>query len=141
MPEMLRSSSAACAAMVLTPKEKSINNKGFKPDVEVESGGIQDIYYVPLEKKETIEPDTVNSSAGTVQMFLSYLGYNADREDEYFSLQSSQALMQFQSDHDLKATGIVDYKTWKCLEKEALLRSNEREEQEDTPRQKAIMLF
>lgn len=48
-------------------------------------------------------------------MYLQYLGYSVDRVDTYFSKASSQALVQFQKDHGLVASGNCDRKTWDTL--------------------------
>ncbi|WP_356918145.1 peptidoglycan-binding domain-containing protein [uncultured Dubosiella sp.] len=74
-------------------------------------------------------------------MYLAYLGYAVDRTDNYFSQASSEALKQFQRDHDLNVTGRSDEATWKALEDNVLLEINKNEAKDDTQRQKAIEMI
>ena len=91
----------------MTPKGSKINKVGIVPDVVVEQ---QKAFTTPmprLEKGEEFEADSVNVAATSVQIYLKFLGYPADREDAYFSFASSQALKQYQYDHGLQADGVI----------------------------------
>lgn len=104
-------------AQWLTPNGTSINKVGFKPDVEVMEDEVSTVGYAPLGEEDvlSIGPDTVAPNAAAVQVYLRYLGYPAERSDTYFSLASSEALKQFQSDNGLEPTGIVDNATFEKL--------------------------
>lgn len=115
----------------LTPDGESVNGKGIDPDVKVDSTSVGSVRYTVMEEDEVIEPDTVAPNARPVQIYLQYLGYPADREDEYFSVTSSEALKQFQLDHGLEATGSVDQKTFDELLSAVGLKLNETRDSED----------
>lgn len=101
----------------LTPNGTSINKVGFQPDVEVTLDEVSTVTYTGTREGEElrIEPDSVNPNAAVVQVYLRFLGYPAERSDEYFSAASSEALKQFQSDNGLEPTGIVDQTTFDRL--------------------------
>lgn len=99
----------------LTPEGNSINLKGFTPDIEVDLPASRTVGYQDLEEDEVIEADSVHANAKAVQVFLDYLGYPADRQDLYFSSQSSEALKEFQEDFGLEPTGKIDQKTLQAL--------------------------
>ena len=98
-----------------TPNGKNINKKGFEPDIEINPLDASSVSYEKFKKKDVIQADTVTTNAKALQVYLSYLGYSVDRQDEYFSPTSAQALQAFQSDQNLEVTGNCDYKTWKRL--------------------------
>ena len=108
-----------------TPNGESIDQVGFVPDVEVSSSEIENVQYNAEETKNTLEPDTVSVNAKAVQIFLKYLGYSADRTDEYFSAASSEALKLFQKDNALSISGKCDPQTWEKLYQKAMLKYNQ----------------
>ena len=120
-----------------TPKGKSINKKGFKPDIKVTLPDVKTVQYYKFKKKESIQADTVADNAKALQLFLQYLGYNVDRTDTYFSLVSSEALKKFQEENGLESTGNCDKKTWDALLEKVLLKINETPS-DDTQRQRAF---
>ncbi|GJM58918.1 S41 family peptidase [uncultured Dubosiella sp.] len=122
----------------LTPDETSINKSGFVPDVEVAGPEIRAVYYSSEPQDLDFGPDEVAVNARPAQLYLSYLGYGADRTDTYFSRGSSEALKQFQRDHDLNVTGRMDENTWKVLEENTLLELNKRQAEEDEQRNRAV---
>lgn len=101
----------------LTPNGTSINKIGFQPDVEVALDEVSTVTYTGTKEGEElrIEPDSVNPNAAAVQVYLRFLGYPAERSDNYFSAASSEALKQFQADNGLEATGVVDQATFDKL--------------------------
>nr|WP_290172400.1 S41 family peptidase [uncultured Dubosiella sp.] len=125
----------------ITPNGTSINQVGFAPDVEVADQEIRSVYYSTEDKDLEFGPDEVAANAQALQMYLAYLGYAVDRTDNYFSQASSEALKQFQRDHDLNVTGRSDEATWKALEDNVLLEINKNEAKDDTQRQKAIEMI
>lgn len=122
----------------LTPDETSINKSGFVPDVEIAGPEIRTVYYSSEPQDLDFGPDEVAVNARPAQLYLSYLGYGADRTDTYFSRGSSEALKQFQRDHDLNVTGRMDENTWKVLEENTLLELNKRQAEEDEQRNRAV---
>ena len=123
-------------ALWLTPKGKSINEKGFKPDIEVEESLVESVGYYDWKDDDVINADTVNDNAQALQVYLTYLGYTCDREDAYFSPESSEQLKKYQEEHDLEATGSCDKKTWDQITKDVLNKMNA--EHLDTQLTKAI---
>jgi carboxyl-terminal processing protease len=124
-----------------TPNGTSINNTGFEPDYAVQASAIRSVSYMAMEEEDVILPDTVHVNAKALQMYLSYLGYDADRQDNYFSQASSQALAQFQEDQGLEATGNADAVTWQHLLDAVSVKLNENEKDEDVQRQQALDLL
>ncbi len=105
-----------------TPNGHSVNGVGLAADVEVKADEVYSVSYI-LPSEEDLEawiirPDTVHPNAYAVQVYLRALGYNADRSDTYFSPTSSEAFKQFQQDHGLEATGIVDKDSFLALTNE-----------------------
>lgn len=120
-----------------TPNGKSINNKGFKPDINAKLPDVKTTSYYKFKSKDIIQADTVNKNAKALQVYLQYLGYPTDRQDTYFSLTSSESLKQFQQDNGIEATGNCDKKTWDVLLEKVLLKMNETPS-DDTQRQAAF---
>ncbi|WP_416324494.1 S41 family peptidase [[Eubacterium] hominis] len=99
----------------MSAKGAKINGVGIKPDVEVKLDPAISLGMPKLEEDESFQPDTVNVAAKSVQSYLKFLGYPVDRSDEYFSVASSEALKQYQQDHHLKVTGVIDASVTKDL--------------------------
>jgi carboxyl-terminal processing protease len=117
----------------LTPNGTSINGVGFTPDIEVQESEVRTVRYALMdENSESFGADQVNANAKAVQIYLSYLGYPADRTDEYFSAASAAALALFQQDQGLEATGVVDSETFNALVSAVGLELNKNENAEDT---------
>ena len=85
-----------------------------------------------------VEEDTVADIARPVQIYLRFLGYDADRSDEYFSAQSAEALRQFESDHGMTVDGVIDNETAQALADAAAVYWNENKEQLDTQMREAV---
>lgn len=128
-------------AQWLTPSKKSINKKGFEPDIKVEDTSIGSVSYKTMEEDSVIEANTVNDNAAALQTFLRYLGYEVDREDTYYSKTSSNVLKKFQQDNNLAPTGNCDYKTWQKITELALNKYNQNYLDDDAQRNKAIELL
>lgn len=111
----------------LTPNGQSINLVGFAPDVEVQPEPFETIQYRDFEEAEApIEADTVHPNAAAVQIFLQYLGYPADRSDEYYSAAGAEAMKQFESEHGLEADGKVSQEDLDALVRAVSEKSLER---------------
>ena len=85
--------------------------------------------------------DSVAAIAKPVQIYLRFMGYDADRSDEYFSQASSSALAQFQRDQGLEADGVIDNETAEALVNAAGVYWNEHEEELDTQKRKAVEII
>lgn len=94
-------------AQWLTSKGKKINGKGLKPDVAVYNDEALTTTVPSLKEGTIVKVDSVSSAAKTAQIYLKFLGYGADRNDEYFSYASSEALKQYQQDNGLEVTGSI----------------------------------
>lgn len=125
-----------------TPNGTSINKVGFAPDVEIAPEEIETVAYTAMdENSPQIQPDSVDPNAAAVQICLRYLGYPADRSDSYFSPASSEALAQFQQDHGLEPTGIVDMETFSQLSEAASKKLAEESAAHDRALEQAITLI
>lgn len=92
----------------VTPQGNKLNGKGIMPDYEVNLDPAITTSTPGLKKDEVYKVDTVSPIAKSVQIYLKFLGYNADRSDEYFSPTSSAALKKYQKDKGLPQTGNID---------------------------------
>ncbi|MGN1277036.1 MAG: S41 family peptidase, partial [Floccifex sp.] len=101
-----------------TPSGKSIDGTGFEPDIQVDKLEVLQVTYKEMEDDELIERDCVNYNAKALQVYLDFLGYSVDRKDEYFSIQSSDSLKQYQRDHEMEETGNCDFKTFQMISNE-----------------------
>lgn len=128
-------------AQWLTPSGESINKVGFTPDVEVVDDTVRTVTYPGLDDGQTIEPDSVNDNAEAVQRFLQYLGYEVDRTDDYFDEAGSEAMRQFQADHGLEPTGIVDKASFDKLTDLTLIKIYSNEKTEDVQKNRAVSLL
>ncbi len=117
---------------------KQINGVGITPDVEVSLDEARSIGMPDYSEEISVSPDSVAAIARPVQVYLRFLGYDADRSDEYFSAASSQALAQFQRDQGLEADGIIDNETASALANAASIYWNEHEDELDTQMRKAV---
>ncbi len=101
----------------LTTNGNSINGSGIAPDVEVDNIAVYS-YNVSMEEGATVEEDSVSSYTVIAQNILDLLGYEPGRNDGYFSVQTKEALMKFQSANGLEADGILDSEVFEKLKVE-----------------------
>ena len=120
---------------------KQINGVGITPDVEVSLDEARSIGMPNYTEEISVEADSVAVIAKPVQIYLRFLGYDADRSDEYFSQASSSALAQFQRDQGLEADGVIDNETAEALVNAAGVYWNEHEEELDTQKRKAVEII
>lgn len=99
----------------LTPKGEHINGVGIKPDYIVELDPAVTTGILNIPENTVYKADSVSPFAKPIQIYLKFLGYPADRNDEYFSSQSAQALKSYQKDHQLTANGEINEETIKSL--------------------------
>ena len=110
-------------------------------DVEVSLDEARSIGMPNYTEEISVEADSVAAIAKPVQIYLRFLGYDADRSDEYFSQASSSALAQFQRDQGLEADGVIDNETAEALVNAAGVYWNEHEEELDTQKRKAVEII
>lgn len=124
----------------LTPSGDNINKKGIEPDEVVELHKALTTGVPQLKEDEVYAGDSVNPAAKAVQVYLQFLGYAADRNDEYFSPASSQALKQYQTDKGLEGTGNINADTINALLSSVSLKFHEEEADLDLQMKKAVEL-
>lgn len=91
----------------LTPLGNKINGIGITPDIEVQlPQAVQ--YGIPDETVQSVKLDSVSQECMLAQINLSFLGYEVDRMDGYFSDATLKALHQFENDFDLNISDELD---------------------------------
>jgi len=125
----------------LTPKEEHINGVGITPDVVVELDPALNTAIASMPKDASYRPDSVSPYAKAVQIYLKFLGYGADRSDEYFSYASGEALKQYQADHSLTANGEINEETVQSLLSSCSLKWRQEQETLDVQMNKAMELL
>ncbi len=97
----------------LSPSGVWVNNVGIEPDVEVK---LHDVMYEVFDGlEEEIRVDSVSEAVKDVQLSLDYLEYDVDRTDGYFSTATEETIKQYQKEHDLPATGVLDNSTYEAI--------------------------
>lgn len=125
----------------LTPQGNHINGVGIKPDFEVELDKAITTGVTSLEDDEVYQADSVSPVAKSVQIYLKFLGYQVDREDEYFSFTSSASLKAYQSKMGLVASGEINQATIKSLLSSCALEWHRNQEQLDVQMSQALSLL
>lgn len=125
----------------LTPNAKHINGVGIKPDHNVELDPAVTTGILNIPENTVYQADSVSPFAKPIQIYLKFLGYDVDRSDEYFSVQSSQALMRYQSDHQLNANGEINEETIKSLLSSCAKKWHQNRDTLDVQMNKALSLM
>ena len=125
----------------ITPSEEKINGVGITPDIEVSLDTVYTTSAPQLEEDESYEVDTVSSAAKAVQTYLYFLGYDTDRQDEYFSYAGEAALKQYQEDQGMEVTGIINRSVVNALLSSVNSEWNANEDKYDTQMKKAKELI
>lgn len=105
----------------ISPNGTWVNGVGITPDEEVK---LDDVFYetfVTMEDDESYTTDQVSDAIENAQMCLSYLGYEVDRKDGYFSSSTGTALKQFKEEHNLTGDEILDADTFNALRSAVIL--------------------
>ena len=124
----------------LSPKGTWVNGKGISPDDEVKMDEVFYHSFSGMKKNETWKQDSVSDAVKDVQECLSYLGYSVDRKDGYFSVETEDALKQFQKDHGMNADGILNEETYNAVYSQTIL-TNATDDSRDPQLQKAEELL
>ncbi|MFC2947249.1 S41 family peptidase [Virgibacillus sediminis] len=118
----------------LSPNGNWINEEGVEPTIEVSQ---PDYFYTsPVQVEEPFTLDQTDTAISNVQQMLKGLGYEPGRTDGYFSVETEEAVSQFQSEHELEPTGEVDKETAGVLE--AAIVEKIREGNDDRQLEKAM---
>jgi len=118
----------------LTPNGGTIDKTGLTPDVEVSLPAYAEL---PLVSRElAMKENEFSDEIKTVQTMLKAIGYDPGREDGFFDGATKDAVMRFQRDNELEATGVVQGETTRALI-EAI---REKVQANDTQLEKAVEL-
>ncbi len=118
----------------LSPKGNWINEVGIEPTIEQKQPEF--FYSNPIHIEKTFKQDDTDEEIKNTQVMLTGIGYDTKRQDGYFDEQTKQAVLKFQKDQKLKATGELDEKTAYAIETKVIeiIRSGEK----DLQMQKAL---
>ncbi len=121
----------------LTPDGNRIHGKGIEPDLAVSQSGLYHLH--PLQVDEPLSRDLNNEQVRHAQLVLKNLGYEPGRLDGYFNKTTEAAVRNFQEEHDLPVTGVIDQKTAVEMDRRVM---KEREKKEnDRQLQMALKYF
>ena len=95
-----------------SPNGVSINKEGVHPDIEISMPEIYYQYYSDMAEDEYYEYDQIGEPVRIAELALSYLDYDVDRTDGYFSKSFEEALIRYQKDYDIDPDGILDRDTF-----------------------------
>ena len=94
-----------------------------------------------MEEGTSYQADSVSVYAKPVQIYLKFLGYGADREEEYFSVTSANALKRYQSEHHLKADGVINEETIQSLLSSCAKKWHDEQDKLDVQMNRAVELL
>lgn len=93
----------------LTPNGNWVHKKGIEPDYKVELPKYADLPYLDPDKE--LKPETFSTEIKTAQVMLEALGHHPGRDDGFFDQKTKEAVMAFQKEQKLEATGVISGKT------------------------------
>lgn len=99
----------------LSPEGASIHRVGVEPTIEVEQPEYYYVAPIQVEEDAFVYNDS-DDNIGFAQIMLRGLGYQVDRTDGYFSQQTEDALIQFQSDQSIEESGELNSQTAELLQ-------------------------
>ena len=99
----------------LSPSGVWVNRQGIEPDETVRLHDVLYRTFAGIEEEETWHQDQVSEAVKDAQLCLDYLGMNAGRTDGYYSVQTEEAIRQFQNEYGLAADGVLNSMTYKAL--------------------------
>lgn len=85
----------------LTPRGRSINKSGIKPDFAIKKSVLYDVLDLTFNNKKNIKNDTVDNNLISYQKTLKALGYKIDRVDGYYSPKTNSAINTFKRENNL----------------------------------------
>ncbi|MBS2969264.1 S41 family peptidase [Metabacillus sp. KIGAM252] len=92
----------------LTPGGTWVHKKGIEPGEKVSLPSYAKLPY--LDPSKPLKPGDASKEVKTAQAFLNALGYRTE-ENGLFDPKMKEAVMNYQKDHDLKQTGIIEKDT------------------------------
>jgi carboxyl-terminal processing protease len=98
----------------LSPSGVCVNKEGIEPDIEVKLPPVITSVYGSMGE-EVLDVDSVDINVASVQMALEFLGYNIDRTDGYFNQTTKNAIKEFQKDHEIEDSGLLDSNTFEAI--------------------------
>lgn len=121
----------------LTPAGRWIHETGIQPDYEVQKRP----YFMALavDGSKGLRQNMNSLEVKNLQMVLEGVGYPPGRSDGYFDQRTREAVMAFQRQQNLPATGVVDEATAQRLNQVLLERLQD--PQNDTQLQAALKLL
>ncbi|WP_042475544.1 lmo1851 family serine protease [Bacillus ndiopicus] len=97
----------------LTPNGNWINEKGIKPDVEVNTAPYASLPYI--DPKQELKLETNSKLVNAAEQMLEVLDYKVGKVDNVFDQDTEAAVKQFQAANELEETGILTGKTTYAL--------------------------
>jgi carboxyl-terminal processing protease len=89
----------------LTPDGNWIHEKGIAPDVKVPYPEYASLPV--LDSSIEMKDGTISEQVKTAEQMLAALGYEVGKVDGVYEEQMTEAVEQFQEDHELEATGVM----------------------------------
>lgn len=89
----------------LTPNGTWINEKGIKPDVEVQYPEYAKLTFI--DPNSELKEGTVSTTVNNAEKMLEVLGYSVGTVDNEFDESTASAVKTFQAEHELEQTGII----------------------------------
>lgn len=102
----------------LTSDGNDINEDGVAPTVEVEQPEF--FYTAPIDLDEPLQLDMLDEDIENAQIMLEGLDYEPGRTDGYFDESTEAAVLAFQEDEDLEATGEINEETADTLQERVI---------------------
>lgn len=91
-----------------------IHHKGLQPDIKADYPSIA--YVLAPNVNKELKLDDSGSSVESLQKMLNFLGYDAGKENGYFSEKTQKAVEAYQKENKLTVNGKADTKTLTTLE-------------------------
>jgi len=115
----------------LSPEGNWIHEDGVEPTVEQKQPEF--FHANPIQVKESFKLDDTNDNIKNAQIMLEGIGFDPERDDGYFDEKTEESIRNFQAEHDLEVTGILDEETAGAIEAEVIevIRSGEQDLQRD----------
>lgn len=98
----------------LSPNGNWINEVGVEPTIEQEQP--EYFYTSPVSIDKPLKINQDNEQVKTIQIMLTGLGFDTNKADGEFDLNTENAVKAFQKEHNLKVTGEMDKETYSKIE-------------------------
>lgn len=119
----------------LTPSGEWVHEEGIEPTEEVELPSY--VYLLLIDSTKTYQETDLSAEVENVEAILDALGYSPGSVDGYFDEQTTQAVVQFQTEEALEEDGVVAEETANLL----VERLRELIDQNDTQYDAAVELL